>query len=49
MLEAAFSNPLQNQYKKTRHKWLTVTIFKVTGGLRKVASSIMKQVTEVIF
>ncbi len=49
MLEAAFSNPLQNQYEKTRHKRLTVTIFKVAGGLRKAASSILNQVTEVIF
>jgi hypothetical protein len=40
MLEAAFSNPLQNQYLKTRHKRLTVTIFKVTGSLRKASSSI---------
>jgi hypothetical protein len=48
MLEAAFNNPLQNQYKKTRYNRLTVTIFKVAGGLRKAASSILKRVTKVI-
>jgi hypothetical protein len=49
MLEAAFNNPLQNLYKKTRHKRLTVTIFIVAGGLRIAASSILKQVTKVNF
>jgi hypothetical protein len=49
MLEVAFNNPLQNQYKINRHKQLPVTIFEVTGGLQKAASSILKQVTEPIF
>jgi hypothetical protein len=48
MLEVAFSNPVQNQYKKTCHKRLTVTIFKVAGGLWKAASSILKQVIKEI-
>ncbi len=50
MLEAAFSGPLQNQYKiNLFHKRLTVTIFEVTGGLQKAASGILKQATEPIF
>jgi hypothetical protein len=46
MLEAAFSNPLQNHL---RHQLLTERIFQVISGFRKASLPILKWVLGAIF